>query len=624
MARVRVLALESNLDAVLAELQRLGLFEVARRSSEDGPVLGPSAHAAARAAQEEGDRLLLARIEGLLGLAPVPDVPAAIPEQEEASLLAAVAEEVGRLAPDLEAAARRRDACRSERTTLPRHLASIRRMLPFLPEPGALRGYETVFLWLDARHEGVLEDLRAHLEAISGRRHALIAAHLDADAIGALAIVPREGAAALLGLLGGLPVARMRLPENYQGLPLPEAVAAMERHVEALAAEEAALDARIAGALAPLRAPWSAAAQAVRRRIARLRAAAAAASTGSVAVLEGWVPVRDLPTLRRVLAGAGAQAELEKIPAPSGTEPPVLLDNPPPVRPFEMLVRLFGLPRAGGIDPTPWLAAGFPLFIGLMVGDAGHGLCLAGIALALRGRGGSRPSWARDLGAAMLAAAVSAIVFGLVFGEFFGGLGRPPGFVPLVDRERATVALLYAAVGLGIVHVTLGHVIGVHAALRRRAGRPVLEHAGRVFLVAGAGTAAASRAHVLPESVGQAGLAFVVAGLGAIALGAGRKSVVEAPMACLESAGRVLSYLRLAAIGIASVHLSAVASRLANVLSPEIGIPAAVALHVLNVALAAFTPTVQALRLHYVEFFSGFHEGGGTPFAPLSSAEPTR
>jgi V/A-type H+-transporting ATPase subunit I len=49
-----------------------------------------------------------------------------------------------------------------------------------------------------------------------------------------------------------------------------------------------------------------------------------------------------------------------------------------------------------------------------------------------------------------------------------------------------------------------------------------------------------------------------------------------------------------------------------------------VALHGLNVALAVFTPTVQALRLHYVEFFSGFHEGGGTPFAPLSSASPLR
>ena len=39
--------------------------------------------------------------------------------------------------------------------------------------------------------------------------------------------------------------------------------------------------------------------------------------------------------------------------------------------------------------------------------------------------------------------------------------------------------------------------------------------------------------------------------------------------------------------------------------------------HALNLALASFSPMIQALRLHYVEFFSKFYEGGGQPFRPF-------
>jgi len=51
-----------------------------------------------------------------------------------------------------------------------------------------------------------------------------------------------------------------------------------------------------------------------------------------------------------------------------------------------------------------------------------------------------------------------------------------------------------------------------------------------------------------------------------------------------------------------------------------IGIVVATLLHALNVALAGLSPTVQALRLHYVEFFQKFLIGGGRPFRPFGAA----
>ncbi|MBP7403041.1 MAG: V-type ATP synthase subunit I, partial [Clostridia bacterium] len=41
--------------------------------------------------------------------------------------------------------------------------------------------------------------------------------------------------------------------------------------------------------------------------------------------------------------------------------------------------------------------------------------------------------------------------------------------------------------------------------------------------------------------------------------------------------------------------------------------------HALNIALSALGAYVHTSRLHYVEFFSKFFEGGGRPWTPFSA-----
>jgi len=72
------------------------------------------------------------------------------------------------------------------------------------------------------------------------------------------------------------------------------------------------------------------------------------------------------------------------------------------------------------------------------------------------------------------------------------------------------------------------------------------------------------------------------------------------------------------AIGLSSVLLAQVANRLGGMTGDIIaGVLVAGVLHVFNLLLAVFAPTVHALRLHYVEFFSKFLEFGGREFQPL-------
>jgi V/A-type H+-transporting ATPase subunit I len=89
----------------------------------------------------------------------------------------------------------------------------------------------------------------------------------------------------------------------------------------------------------------------------------------------------------------------------------------------------------------------------------------------------------------------------------------------------------------------------------------------------------------------------------------------------VSTLGNVLSYLRIAAIGLASVYLSQVANELGAAAPLWIGVIVATLLHALNVALAAFSPSIQALRLHYVEFFGKFYQEGGEAFRPFGAEE---
>ena len=57
-------------------------------------------------------------------------------------------------------------------------------------------------------------------------------------------------------------------------------------------------------------------------------------------------------------------------------DPPTKLQNPKFFKPFEMFIRMYGLPSHDEMDPTIFVALTYTFIFGAMFGDVGQGLCL--------------------------------------------------------------------------------------------------------------------------------------------------------------------------------------------------------------------------------------------------------
>ena len=94
--------------------------------------------------------------------------------------------------------------------------------------------------------------------------------------------------------------------------------------------------------------------------------------------------------------------------------PPTKLKNFKLFRPFEMYVKMYGLPAYNELDPTMFVALTYAFIFGAMFGDVGQGLVLLLGGLFLYKKKGM------DLAAIIASAGVFSTFFGFMYGSFFG------------------------------------------------------------------------------------------------------------------------------------------------------------------------------------------------------------
>jgi V/A-type H+-transporting ATPase subunit I len=180
--------------------------------------------------------------------------------------------------------------------------------------------------------------------------------------------------------------------------------------------------------------------------------------TETVMVLSGWVPEKEVQKIAEVIRKADPLSFYEFIPAEkSGIPPeeiPVKLNYNKFLKPFQLIVQTYGLPRYGAIDPTLFVAILFLLMFGAMFGDIGHGtvFIILGILLLWRGKAGIKQA-----GYLMSFAGLSSCFFGFLYGSVFG-----IEFHPLWNNPMENVSVMFrACIILGIIVLTTGIVLNI-------------------------------------------------------------------------------------------------------------------------------------------------------------------
>jgi len=178
------------------------------------------------------------------------------------------------------------------------------------------------------------------------------------------------------------------------------------------------------------------------------------------------------------------------------------------------------------------------------------------------------------------------------------------------------------AIGIGVIQVMFGLLIGAWNGLRHHEMKHALEKAGTFVALVGVLLLGGGLMGVLQPLFTTIGGALLVLGLVAVASTMGLTGIFLAPIEFVGVLGSILSYLRLAALGLASVFLAEVANDLAGKLGGiVVGVTAAVVIHAINLVMGMFSPTIQSMRLQFVEFFRRFYTGGGRPFKPFKVHE---
>ncbi|MGL5809157.1 MAG: V-type ATP synthase subunit I [Nocardioides sp.] len=524
----------------------------------------------------------------------------------------------------------RRERLREELESLPRTSASLGVLIPLVPEFAEMTDEElaqihlaTIALMLEDPDGAVVTQVRQQLDELLGDR-ALLVTTGTGSATGCLLVVPSSAVPEVESLLGQDRVERMALPEGFTGRSLRSTVADMQERIAALPALVEETDEWLRQALMPHLESLHEALESVRARRERLAASTHAEVTSRAFGVRLWVPRNSVRRVREAIVGVEPAAAVSEVPGRLRVgEQPILVRNMRWFRPFQSLVGFLSWPAPGGLDPTGLMAVALPLFFGIMVGDVGYGLALSTLGYALRRRYRDPNPVLADVGRVLIAGGLWATFFGLLFGEFLGDLGKvwfdmPAWWFYRGGTEALTPLLIFVLV-LGTVHMTLGLLIGLWLAVRERHLPHALERGGTLVVFGGLFVIAAAAVAAIPGPPLPVGIALVLSGLVIAGVGAGPLGVLLGPLEVVGRIGNVLSYIRLAAVGLASVYLAVVANELARQAPLLLGIAIAAFFHVLNLALAAFSPMIQSLRLHYVEFFGTFHDGGGRPFQPLGA-----
>lgn len=370
----------------------------------------------------------------------------------------------------------------------------------------------------------------------------------------------------------------------------------------------------------------------------------------------GYAPTHESKKLSELLEKAEVSYDEIPIEHKNASETvPVKLKNNRFVRPFEMFIKMYGLPCYSGFDPTPYVAFTYMLMFGIMFGDVGQGIVLSilGLVLSKLTKNGLAPIMTR-LG-------IFSALFGCVYGSVFGietiitpiyhreniwhgvckllsGLGIPEH--PENIFQAAMVILIFTLI-LGAVLILISIIFNTVKNFRaKKPGEALFSingvsgaviYAALLLGVGGTflfGLKMFSAPYVIILIALPAVLIFLKAPLSALIEKRKVKfSVAEAFIDILEGAitflSNTMSYLRIGGFVLSHAGFMLVVSQLAGTTDPNAPVTFGTVItyiigNILVMGIEGLLSGIQVLRLEFYEVFSRFYDGNGKVFSPVT------
>lgn len=453
----------------------------------------------------------------------------------------------------------------------------------------------------------------------------------DPESIWMVYFTPRTYGEKVDGIFSSLHFERTRISGELKGTPA-EALRSLDEKLQRLKLEEAELKAGLESFKTSSR-----------ERVMRLYSCVIklnriyevrrfAAHTAESFYIIGWIPQNDLKAMMQLLDKDDRVIYIQEEPdLISASQPPTELNNNRIFRPFEALVRMYGLPSYNEIDPTAFVAITYFIMFGLMFGDVGQGLVLLAGGFLLMRLGVA-------LGGVIIGAGLSSALFGLLYGSVFGFEEWLP-HLWLKPMENINTMLI-TGIAVGGLLITCAMVLNITNGIKSRNLAQIFFDRNGVagFLFYWGAIVLAVYFVRTGELLIPAGLTILFFIIPVAAMFFKEplenllhkrsflprekgmffvQTVFEMLDMLLSFVSNTISFIRLSAFALNHAGLFMAVFILSEMAKGAGQVVVIIIGNILIIGLEGLIVGIQALRLEYYELFSRFFQGGGKPYRPL-------
>ena len=310
--------------------------------------------------------------------------------------------------------------------------------------------------------------------------------------------------------------------------------------------------------------------------------------------------------------------------------PPTKLKNNPIFRPFEALIKMYGVPNCKEVDPTVLVAITAFIMFGFMFGDVGHGLVIFIFGLILAKKKSA-------LGPVFAAGGISSIIFGVLYGSVFGkeNIIKPVLISPMENIQT----MLISGIAVGSIFILIAMIFNIVNGIKNRNLQKWLFDKNGIagFLLYGLILGDVAMYFLKGKMLISTNLLVIIAIILVIMILFGdvisskiekKKQETKTPIVekifeiiemTLSFASNTISFLRLAAFAINHVGLCMAVYLLADMTTGAGNIAIGIIGNIIVIALEGLIVGIQVLRLEYYELFSRFYEGNGRAYTSIKS-----